>query len=99
MRERTFIMSLIALDMMCVMGGGVMAWAQLARRSLPGSDSLTAALAIVITAGVGSWVLYEVNLFSFRLAESVDAGRNARWIAIAFAAAVVVGTFMGWAGP
>jgi hypothetical protein len=91
-------MSLIALDMMCVLGGGVMAWAQMARSTLPGSDGLTAVLAIVITAAAGSWILYEVNLFSFRLAESMHAGRNARWTALAFAAAVLVGTGVGWAG-
>ena len=95
MRERTFIMSLIALDMMCVMGGGVMAWAQLAMRGRPGSDSITAAFAISITVFVGCWVLYEVNLFAFRLAESAHAGRNAKWTAIAFAASVLVGTAVG----
>ncbi len=100
MHERTFILSILALDVMFIAGGGVMAWLRALPR-LPlmkassGADPLTAVMSTLLIAGIGGWAVHQLNLFVFRLAESGDAERIARWIALAYTCAAMLGGAAG----
>ncbi len=100
MHERTFIVSMLALDLMFIAAGGVVAWGRAVPR-LPGAgagrDPITAVMMTLLTTVVGAWILHELNVFAFELAESRHAHRNARWVALAFIVATVLGSAAGMA--
>lgn len=98
MRERTFIASMIGLDVMLILAGGAMAWSHMV--PVRGADATTGALVqglivMVLIAGIGSYTLYELNGAVFRLAESPSSARNARVIAYAFAVVALLGGIAG----
>jgi hypothetical protein len=94
MRERTYIAALISLDMMLILTGGAMAWLR-AIPAIPGAGRHGSAAAGALSTGliaiVGAWLLYELNVFAFRLAEVPATQRNSRLAALAFAGAAIVG--------
>jgi hypothetical protein len=105
MHERTFIMSMLALDMMIVVGGGIMAWIRALPRkpfadaslttSAASVDPITAVMTTLMIAVIGGWIMYVVNQWVFQLAESPDPDRPAGRAAMAFIAAVLLGGLAG----
>jgi hypothetical protein len=53
---------------------------------------------VLLIAGIGGWIMYEVNAMVFRLVESATPERHAWRIAILFTAAVLVGAIAAVAG-
>ena len=105
MHERTFIMSMLALDMMIVIGGGIMAWIRALPRkpfaeagatsAAAAVDPITAVMTTLMIAVIGGWIMYMVNQWVFQLADSPDPDRAAGRAAMAFIAAVLLGGLAG----
>ena len=100
MRERTFIASMIGLDLMLILAAGAMAWSHaLPPRGSAAADAhmVQGLIVMILIAGVGSYGIYELNDAVFRLVESPSAHKHARRIALLFAAAALLGGMAGLA--
>jgi hypothetical protein len=102
MHERTFVLSMLALDALFITAGGMLAWLRALPRlpfmkAAAGADPIAAVLSTLLIAGIGGWMLYELNVFAFRLAESSDPDRTARRITVAFLCATILGGAAGMA--
>ena len=93
MHERTFLAAMIGLDVMLMLAGGAMAWG----RATPPSTAVMAVLSTALIAGIGAFVLYQLNSWVFELAESGAAVRAPRLVAVGFVVVTVLGGMAGLA--
>jgi hypothetical protein len=102
MRERTFIASMIGLDVLLILAGGAMAWSRaLPSRvglhgrpsgpSISAIDLVNGSIVTVLVAGIGAYVLYELNVRVLRLAETASPERSSAILALVFALVALAG--------
>jgi hypothetical protein len=101
-REKTYLTAIAFIDFMLILAGGVMAWQQ-GMPSRPGgpgkppigNDPVSGIISIILIAGIGAWLMYEMNEFAFRIAESPATRRNAVLSACLFVGVTVTGGLIG----